>query len=64
MKSPKFLVKLALGIPAIWLSLILNSVEAKAQTSDSNPTATQLPTQTILTAALSTAPASQFPINK
>jgi hypothetical protein len=43
MKSPKFLVKLALGIPAIWLSLILNSVEAKAQTSDSNPTATQLP---------------------
>jgi hypothetical protein len=44
MKSPKFLVKLALGIPAIWLSLILNSVEAKAQTSDSNPTATQLPT--------------------
>ena len=44
MKSPKFLVKLALGIPAIWLSLILNSVEAKAQTSDSNTTATQLPT--------------------
>ena len=43
MKSPKFLVKLALGIPAIWLSLILNSGEAKAQTSDSNPTATQLP---------------------
>ncbi|MEG4909789.1 hypothetical protein QUA85_25780, partial [Microcoleus sp. F8-C4] len=43
MKSPKLLVKLALGIPAIWLSLILNSVEAKAQTSDSNPTATQLP---------------------
>ncbi|MBW3587438.1 MAG: hypothetical protein KY448_16845, partial [Cyanobacteria bacterium 0813] len=44
MKSPKLLVKLALGIPAIWLSLILNSVEAKAQTFDSNPTATQLPT--------------------
>ena len=44
MKSPKFIVKLALGIPAIWLSLILNFVEAKAQTSDSNPTATQLPT--------------------
>ena len=44
MKSPKFLVKLALGIPAIWLSLILNSVEAKAQTYDSNTTATQLPT--------------------
>ena len=44
MKSPKFLVKLALGIPAIWLSLILNSVEAKAQTSDSNPSAAQLPT--------------------
>ena len=43
MKSPKLLVKIALSIPAIWLSLILNSVEAKAQTSDNNPTAIQLP---------------------
>lgn len=43
MKSSKLLVKIALSIPAIGLSLILNSVEAKAQTSNSNRTATQIP---------------------
>jgi hypothetical protein len=43
MKSSKLLVKIALSIPALGLSLILNSVEAKAQTSNSNRTATQIP---------------------
>ena len=43
MKSSKFIVKIALSIPALGLSLILNSVEAKAQTSDSNRTGTRIP---------------------
>ncbi|MCU0546128.1 MAG: hypothetical protein MUE44_28825 [Oscillatoriaceae cyanobacterium Prado104] len=42
MKSPNLLAKLVLSIPALGLSLILTSVEAKAQTFEIDRTSTQL----------------------